>query len=78
MMSDPEGTILALFAAFCRIGGCIMVLPGFSSFPRARADQAVRRRGDFDGTAATCSGTRSIQMFSLAAASTSPWSGLNC
>lgn len=32
MMSDPEGTILALFAAFCRIGGCIMVLPGFSSF----------------------------------------------
>jgi flagellar biosynthetic protein FliR len=32
MMSDPEGTVLALFAAFCRIGGCIMVLPGFSSF----------------------------------------------
>lgn len=32
MITDPEGTILALFAAFCRIGGCIMVLPGFSSF----------------------------------------------
>ena len=32
MMSDPEGTVLALFAAFCRIGGCFMALPGFSSF----------------------------------------------
>lgn len=32
MIEDPEGTILALFVAFCRIGGCIMVLPGFSSF----------------------------------------------
>lgn len=31
MISDPDGTVLALFAAFCRIGGCIMVLPGFSS-----------------------------------------------
>ena len=31
MIEDPEGTILALFAAFCRIGGCFMVLPGFSS-----------------------------------------------
>lgn len=31
MIADPESTILALFAAFCRIGGCIMVLPGFSS-----------------------------------------------
>lgn len=32
MIEDPEGTVLALFAAFCRIGGCMMVLPGFSSF----------------------------------------------
>lgn len=32
MIEDPEGTVLALFAAFCRIGGCFMVLPGFSSF----------------------------------------------
>ncbi|KGF69151.1 flagellar biosynthesis protein FliR [Hoeflea sp. BAL378] len=32
MIADPEGTVLALFAAFCRIGACIMVLPGFSSF----------------------------------------------
>lgn len=32
MIGDPEGTVLALFAAFCRIGSCIMVLPGFSSF----------------------------------------------
>ncbi|OCW56173.1 flagellar biosynthetic protein FliR [Hoeflea olei] len=32
MIEDPEGTVLALFAAFCRIGACIMVLPGFSSF----------------------------------------------
>ncbi len=31
MISDPEGTVLALFLAFCRIGGCMMVLPGFSS-----------------------------------------------
>tara|TARA_R110002020_G_scaffold5841_13_gene24089 strand:+ start:12207 stop:12962 length:756 start_codon:yes stop_codon:yes gene_type:complete len=32
VIEDPQGTILALFAAFCRIGACIMVLPGFSSF----------------------------------------------
>ena len=32
MIEDPEGTVLALFVAFCRIGGCFMVLPGFSSF----------------------------------------------
>lgn len=31
MILDPQGTILALFLAFCRMGGCIMVLPGFSS-----------------------------------------------
>ena len=31
MISDPQGTILALFVAFCRMGGCVMVLPGFSS-----------------------------------------------
>lgn len=31
MITDPEGTVLALFAAFCRIGACFMVLPGFSS-----------------------------------------------
>ncbi|MFB2549643.1 flagellar biosynthetic protein FliR [Ensifer soli] len=31
MITDPEGTILALFAAFCRIGGAIMVMPGFST-----------------------------------------------
>ena len=32
MIEDPQGTVLAVFAAFCRVGGCIMVLPGFSSF----------------------------------------------
>lgn len=32
MIEDPQGTVLALFLAFCRIGGCFMVLPGFSSF----------------------------------------------
>ena len=32
MIEDPQGSVLAVFAAFCRIGGCIMVLPGFSSF----------------------------------------------
>ncbi|CAN7230674.1 flagellar biosynthetic protein FliR [Pararhizobium sp. LjRoot255] len=31
MISDPEGTVLALFAAFCRIGACIMIMPGFST-----------------------------------------------
>ena len=31
MIQDPEGLVLALFAAFCRIGGCILVLPGFST-----------------------------------------------
>ncbi|TCL75648.1 flagellar biosynthetic protein FliR [Rhizobium sp. BK251] len=31
MISDPQGTILALFIAFCRIGTCVMILPGFSS-----------------------------------------------
>ena len=32
MIEDLQGTVLAVFAAFCRIGGCIMVLPGFGSF----------------------------------------------
>ncbi|WP_417411110.1 flagellar biosynthetic protein FliR [Hoeflea sp.] len=32
MIEDPQGTVLALFLAFCRIGGCFMVLPGFASF----------------------------------------------
>jgi flagellar biosynthesis protein FliR len=31
MISDPQGTVLALFAVFCRIGSCFLVLPGFSS-----------------------------------------------
>ncbi|TPW26909.1 flagellar biosynthetic protein FliR [Pararhizobium mangrovi] len=31
MISDPQGTVLALFAAFCRIGACFMTLPGFGS-----------------------------------------------
>lgn len=31
MIEDPQGTVLALFAAFCRVGACFMVLPGFSS-----------------------------------------------
>jgi flagellar biosynthetic protein FliR len=31
MIQDPGGLVLTLFVAFCRIGGCIMVLPGFSS-----------------------------------------------
>lgn len=32
MIEDPSGTVLAIFAAFCRIGACLMVMPGFSSF----------------------------------------------
>lgn len=31
MITDPQGTILALFLAFCRMGGCMMTLPGFGS-----------------------------------------------
>lgn len=31
MIEDPQGTIYALFVAFCRMGGCMLVLPGFSS-----------------------------------------------
>ncbi|MBV2183558.1 MAG: flagellar type III secretion system protein FliR [Rhizobium sp.] len=39
MITDPEGTVLAMFLAFCRIGACFMVLPGFSS---ARIPVTVR------------------------------------
>jgi len=39
MIQDPEGVVLALFAAFCRIGGCILVLPGFST---ARLPTVIR------------------------------------
>jgi flagellar biosynthetic protein FliR len=39
MITDPQGTISALFLVFCRIGGCVMVLPGFSS---ARVPQQIR------------------------------------
>lgn len=39
MISDPQGTIMALFLAFCRIGACIMVMPGFSS---ARLPMQIR------------------------------------
>lgn len=31
MIADPEGTVLAIFAAFCRIGSCFMLLPGFGT-----------------------------------------------
>lgn len=39
MIEDPQGTVLVLFAIFCRIGACIMTLPGFSS---ARISMTVR------------------------------------
>lgn len=39
MISDPQGTVLALFAVFCRVGGCFLVLPGFSS---ARVPPQIR------------------------------------
>ena len=39
MIEDPQGTVLALFAAFCRIGGCFLLLPGFSS---ARVAMQIR------------------------------------
>ncbi len=38
-ITDPQGMILALFAAFCRIGACLMVIPGFST---ARVPAQVR------------------------------------
>jgi len=31
MITDPQGTVLALFLVFCRIGGCVLAMPGFSS-----------------------------------------------
>ena len=31
MIEDPQGLVMAVFLAFCRIGGCILVLPGFST-----------------------------------------------
>ncbi|MET0170843.1 flagellar type III secretion system protein FliR [Agrobacterium vaccinii] len=39
MISDPQGTVVALFLAFCRIGACLMVMPGFSS---ARVPMQIR------------------------------------
>lgn len=39
MITDPQGTVLALFAAFCRVGGCFMLLPGFAS---ARVAMQIR------------------------------------
>lgn len=39
MITDPQGSVLALFLLFCRIGACMMVLPGFSS---ARVAMTVR------------------------------------
>lgn len=31
MINDPQGMVLAVFAVFCRVGTCFMVMPGFSS-----------------------------------------------
>jgi flagellar biosynthetic protein FliR len=31
MIQDPQGLVMALFLVFCRIGACIMVMPGFST-----------------------------------------------
>ncbi len=39
MITDPQGTVLALFLVFCRIGGCVLALPGFSS---ARVPEQLR------------------------------------
>lgn len=39
MITDPQGTMLAFLLVFCRIGGCFMTLPGFSS---ARIPMNVR------------------------------------
>jgi flagellar biosynthetic protein FliR len=39
MIPDPQGAVMALFLAFCRIGGCMMVMPGFAS---ARLPMQIR------------------------------------
>lgn len=39
MIQDPESLVLAVFLAFCRIAGCLMVIPGFST---ARVPVTVR------------------------------------
>jgi flagellar biosynthetic protein FliR len=39
MIEDPEGLVMAAFASFCRIGGCMMVMPGFST---ARVPMMIR------------------------------------
>jgi len=39
MITDPQGSVLALFLLFCRIGSCFMMLPGLSS---ARVSPTVR------------------------------------
>ncbi|MCR9137914.1 MAG: flagellar biosynthetic protein FliR [Alphaproteobacteria bacterium] len=44
MILDPEGTVLALFASFCRIGACFMLIPGIGSYripPQIRLFVAV-------------------------------------
>jgi flagellar biosynthetic protein FliR len=39
MIEDPQALVMALFIAFCRVGGCLMVIPGFST---ARVPVMVR------------------------------------
>ena len=39
MITDPQGSVLALFLLFCRIGACMMIMPGFAS---ARVPMMVR------------------------------------
>ncbi|MGG7516292.1 flagellar biosynthetic protein FliR [Allorhizobium undicola] len=39
MITDPQGTVLALFLIFCRIGGCFMAMPGFAA---ARVPAQIR------------------------------------
>jgi len=31
VIGDPQGTVLAIFATFCRVGTCVMIMPGFGS-----------------------------------------------
>ncbi|KAA3506336.1 flagellar type III secretion system protein FliR [Agrobacterium vitis] len=31
MITDPQGSVLAVFLVFCRIGSCFMTMPGFAS-----------------------------------------------
>ena len=58
--AQPLSPRLAIgaFLLFCRIGGCLMLAPGFSSSPDPDADPPVRRALGDAGACAACCSTR--------------------